>query len=722
MNKIFKRILIASVMSCVFVGGAVATEEQARQNWEANLKTYTSQILEEKQRVFSGNGETNGITNFNGSSCYFNSVMQFLNASKLIREAIKNGAAKNTLANILKDVFDKLANGPLNGTEARTAFNSIQQIIDPGKSFMNGSQQDSSEVVLKIFEKLGGIMEPLLHGESTRKIVCDNGHVTESTQQAPSPYAITVGNNTHHLEVMTQPEEIDGYSCATCRTKVKATKTDRSAFVKLPKLLVFSLERHDPVNHAIKNSKPVYFDEHMELKDNKGLHEYILTSTINHGGTGLGGHYTATVRGNNGKWSAVSDSSVTPISSDTLPIGYVNNTSYTPTVLLYEEIDSASIPQQPVISTPPQSRAQSPRSHTQTPVVQQVAPVDVPQKIVTPKAQPVNTGTSSGLKTPSKQPQESSNNIRQVNGKGPAIPAKNGQKPGVQLKPGQQARQESQKKVSLENLKRLEASKNAQIAALQAQVKASQANAQLDDNQSKKINAIPAMNQLERSVTKKVVNNTAKAQTPAPIQVVKPVGRSNSTTVNPALNKQAAPLNTVQKINTISRSNSPVAAPKQILRPASTPSRLTTVTSRTATPVREVNRSITPIKNAQKINTISRSNSPVSAPKQILRPASAPSRLIVKPTTSNSRPATPVREFNKAITPIKNAQKINTIYRSNNPVAAPKQVGKPIAVSKMVTQQKPTVIGNSPARSISVKKDTFKMNPTLKKTTTTKAR
>eukprot|EP01062_Namystynia_karyoxenos_P017567 TRINITY_DN16475_c0_g3_i1.p1 TRINITY_DN16475_c0_g3~~TRINITY_DN16475_c0_g3_i1.p1 ORF type:complete len:681 (+),score=187.67 TRINITY_DN16475_c0_g3_i1:96-2045(+) len=312
-----------------------------------------------------------GLVNL-GNTCYMNSVLQALFATKLALIYINDsytgrlnndnplgskGAISNSFAYIMREMAQRVLH-PISPSRFKT------RIGEWRSAFAGLGQQDASELLHAL---LDGLHEdtnaarrgpaqspprPRPDGKSdaqladewrqsqrlcnwsevndtvgvfSRSVVqctqCGHRSLTFEVQQGLElPIDSTYGACTlddciakYHLsEVLQEPWE-----CHDCKKRVQATK--QLSVWDAPPLLIVTLKRFRTYgNLADKLTQPVYFPYTLDMTPHVAAGgdfqiEYELIAVVNHrGGTG-GGHYTADTRGrNDGRWYRFSDLQVEP--------------------------------------------------------------------------------------------------------------------------------------------------------------------------------------------------------------------------------------------------------------------------------------------------------------------------------------------------------------------------------------------------------------------------
>ena len=103
------------------------------------------------------------------------------------------------------------------------------------------------------------------------------------------------------------------------KTKQKQSINKKACFWKLPRILIIDLKRFDM--HNSKRQNHIHVPLEINLSDyvvgyKKGDNNYKLYAVCNHSGVTQGGHYTANVLNQNGKWYNYNDTAVKEIKQE----------------------------------------------------------------------------------------------------------------------------------------------------------------------------------------------------------------------------------------------------------------------------------------------------------------------------------------------------------------------------------------------------------------------
>jgi ubiquitin carboxyl-terminal hydrolase 8 len=315
-----------------------------------------------------------GLANV-GNSCYLNSCMQVLSGTHELSEFISDKNYKKKLNNIPESLllleWDKLRElmWSENCTIAPHGFvKSVQKVahLKNRDIFTGHAQNDVQEFLLFIIDcfhsSLSREVDMQINGISNNKTdelakICFSMmnnmykkeysdilnifygiHVSEITEMntniqlslTPEPYSIislSFPNKTENiqfsifdcLDLYCQKEVLkDENAWFNSKTNKKENVKRGILFWSLPTILIFDLKRWNGYKHKINTliTSPlnnVDFSPYVKGY-NSSSYIYDLYGICNHSGGILGGHYTAYVKNENGKWYEYNDTSVQEIS------------------------------------------------------------------------------------------------------------------------------------------------------------------------------------------------------------------------------------------------------------------------------------------------------------------------------------------------------------------------------------------------------------------------
>ncbi|CAE6465534.1 unnamed protein product [Rhizoctonia solani] len=178
-------------------------------------------------------------------------------------------------------------------------------------------------------------------GRLRSRVSCRTCHHCSDTFDSLLDLSVEINRSTSLVQALGQfvkPEVLSGedaYRCEKCKKPVTAEKF--MTVHEAPICLAIHLKRFSPTGRKIVNpiSYPEVLDLQKFMSEGQKGKRYVLNGVINHlGGGPNSGHYTAHVRGADGRWTAMDDELVTSCSGP--PLNHKN--AY---VLFYIQTDKA---------------------------------------------------------------------------------------------------------------------------------------------------------------------------------------------------------------------------------------------------------------------------------------------------------------------------------------------------------------------------------------------
>jgi ubiquitin C-terminal hydrolase len=296
----------------------------------------TSTLSKETQDDGVDNNIIPGLENV-GNSCYLNASMQALFALKPFRDQILKEPNKDDLRGELSELFSKMSKHNGVRIEMENHYGKIKQKLENNKNpfavQMDKTQQDAEEFLTAILDTITandeiGIKDivQISFEESIECLECKNitkGQGFLNILQIPITKETLVDCiKDIKSEDMTGMEQrrcentkADGAQCG----KNDARKEVR--LIALPRVLIVQLKRFtwDKKNERAKKIfDNVIYEDTLEIPndiigtDPKGVNKkYRLKAVVDHNGSCMGGHYTATVFDDSDKkWYICSDSTI----------------------------------------------------------------------------------------------------------------------------------------------------------------------------------------------------------------------------------------------------------------------------------------------------------------------------------------------------------------------------------------------------------------------------
>lgn len=181
------------------------------------------------------------------------------------------------------------------------------------------------------------------NGQYQIKITCNGcGNVSERYEpwlmlKAPIPGADVVGGPAPTMKACLdsafESEVIEDYACDACKSKQRATKTERIS--RLPPVTIVSIKRFTNAGHKVRGYIPWDLDNldfapwlafGRDPFSNKSYEsQYATFAVIEHHGSTFGGHYRMFARDHTNAWIEYDDSSVSTVTPDRVitPDSYV---------------------------------------------------------------------------------------------------------------------------------------------------------------------------------------------------------------------------------------------------------------------------------------------------------------------------------------------------------------------------------------------------------------
>lgn len=285
-----------------------------------------------------------GIRNL-GTTCYLNSVLQFLMHNELVRGAFSTLPVEHSvnpvMASFLRLLQSQWEDEGVRCIDPRGIFGALNAFNRD--LFTPNIQQDVHEAFVAIANELvraGGPSFDLFSFATSTALSCDNGaSFNEADAQVENQLGLVLRVPRREvfadptLEILIQaffqPEVIPGLVACNRKAGVQ-----RVLAVDSPRILVFTLNRNDFGEDKIDT--PVSFPEEIDSGIVAGIADgirYRLVGVLDHHGTSVrGGHYTANIQIENSWWSA-NDSFVTPIE------GGLNRVSEKAAMFFYQAIE-----------------------------------------------------------------------------------------------------------------------------------------------------------------------------------------------------------------------------------------------------------------------------------------------------------------------------------------------------------------------------------------------
>lgn len=180
-------------------------------------------------------------------------------------------------------------------------------------------------VIKTMYEKEYSVMLDHFYGISLTYITNKNGEVVSSN---PEPFMMLnlpiphIKNITLQdcINLYCQDEVLEGENMwYNEKTKEKEVVTKKTKFWSFPKILIIDLKRFNNNNSKRQELIKIPVEEILNLTSyiygyNSESYKYRLYAVCNHEGGVLGGHYTATVKKEDGKWYNYNDTIVTEVS------------------------------------------------------------------------------------------------------------------------------------------------------------------------------------------------------------------------------------------------------------------------------------------------------------------------------------------------------------------------------------------------------------------------
>ncbi len=172
------------------------------------------------------------------------------------------------------------------------------------------------------------------NGQYQIKITCSNcGNISERYEpwlmlKAPIPGADKVGGPAPTMKACLdsafEAETIDDYACEKCKSKQRATKTEKIS--RLPPITILSIKRFTNEGHKVRGLIPWDLDSldfspwmafgRNPFSDSRATNDYMTYAVIEHHGGTQFGHYRMYARHLDNTWAEYDDSSVTPVAPE----------------------------------------------------------------------------------------------------------------------------------------------------------------------------------------------------------------------------------------------------------------------------------------------------------------------------------------------------------------------------------------------------------------------
>lgn len=327
-----------------------------------------------------------GLANI-GNTCFLNVVLQalrhsppintiFLNNLNIIpREESDRKQILSAFQTLLRDLWTiRAPPGSRPSLVPRGFFHSLHTVLRETDDYWYrpGEQCDAAEALQYILDSLHGAMyrrvrmevagiaatdeeqshvkamkswadffsreySPIVsnfNGQYQIKVTCNNcGNVSERYEpwlmiKAPIPGAEVVGGPAPSmktcLDAAFESETIDDYACDKCKSKQRATKSERIS--RLPPVTILSIKRFTNAGHKVRGLIPWDLNSldfapwlafaRDPFSNAAYLSDYITYAVIEHHGSTFGGHYRMYARHNDDTWNEYDDSSVTLVTPD----------------------------------------------------------------------------------------------------------------------------------------------------------------------------------------------------------------------------------------------------------------------------------------------------------------------------------------------------------------------------------------------------------------------
>jgi ubiquitin C-terminal hydrolase len=320
----------------------------------------TSTLSKETQDDEVDNNIIPGLENV-GNSCYLNASMQALFALKPFRDQILKEPNKDNLRGELSELFSKMSKHNGVRIEMKNHYGTIKQKLEinanPFAKQMDKTQQDAEEFLTAILDTITANDKTDTIAKETKNILqfsfkesrkCAKCAYTTNKEGTMNILQIPIANkplvdciNDIKSETMTgteQPtceQEVDSAQCG----KNDARKEVR--LITLPRVLIVQLKRFtwDKKNERAKKIfDNVTYEDTLKIPSEicanpRIVKTYKLKAVVDHNGSCMGGHYTATVFDeSNKKWYICSDST-TSLNNKNGSFSHSEN-AY---ILMYEE-------------------------------------------------------------------------------------------------------------------------------------------------------------------------------------------------------------------------------------------------------------------------------------------------------------------------------------------------------------------------------------------------
>lgn len=269
-----------------------------------------------------------------GNTCFLNSVLQCLTYSPPLANYLLSSthSAKCKIEGFcLVCLLEKHISSCLSSSSNKSSFSPnsfVSNLRMIGKCFKFGRQEDSHEFLrffvdgLQKSEKknkdlpvIANIFEGKLKSVVTCSI-CKNQSITKDPFMDLSLEVKNCDSLDKALNHFSIPEKLTGknkYRCEKCNQLVDAEK--KIIIDSCPPVLTVQFKRFQtsPNGYSVKVCKPIQFTENLSIHSGKS--EYSLYAVLVHsGGSCNSGHYYCYVKGSNGMWYCMNDSSVNQVS------------------------------------------------------------------------------------------------------------------------------------------------------------------------------------------------------------------------------------------------------------------------------------------------------------------------------------------------------------------------------------------------------------------------
>ena len=280
-----------------------------------------------------------GILNI-GNSCYLNSILQLLFNSSTFCKIISNNLSNTTnVINIINDNinnYNSMNNKYFNPTNIKTIIDSYTTI------FRGTDQNDSSELLIYLFEMIEKIVPDIIHNEfalhcniniKCKYLQClhTSMHI-EKNLMLYLPLTPTLDDSYRMYKSIERLQGNNMYDCDNCkkiRNNPKTIARKKLEMVKWPNNLIIVIKRFD--NMMKKNNNMISIP--LEWR-----HNYKLRGGVIHMGNLRGGHYVYYGYSDKmNKWFFANDSDISLI-EDIHVNDFVNTTISKSYILHYEKI------------------------------------------------------------------------------------------------------------------------------------------------------------------------------------------------------------------------------------------------------------------------------------------------------------------------------------------------------------------------------------------------